>query len=96
MKSRVYALAVAPMWQLPTALAAATATAALLAINDARAQQPVFRAGVDLVKVTATVTDGNGHAINGLTRDDFVVYDEGKPQEIVTFSSERPPVSLGI
>jgi len=80
--------------QLPIAIVTATAT--LLAIIDARAQQPVFRAGVDLVKVTATVTDANGHSISGLTRDDFVVYDDGKPQEIVTFSSERPPVSLGM
>ena len=89
----MYALAVR---QLPTALVAATATAALLALNDARAQQPVFRAGVDLVKVTATVTDGNGHSINGLTKDDFLVSDDGKAQEIVTFSSDRPPVSLGM
>ena len=93
LKCRVYAVAVR---QSRTALVAATATAALLAIIDARAQQPVFRAGVDLVKVTATVTDGNGHSISGLTRDDFLVYDDGKPQEIVTFSSERPPVSLGM
>ena len=82
------------MRQLPIAIVTATAT--LLAIIDARAQQPVFRAGVDLVKVTATVTDANGHSISGLTRDDFLVYDDGKPQEIVTFSSERPPVSLGM
>ena len=82
------------MRQLPIAIVTATAT--LLAIIDARAQQPVFRAGVDLVKVTATVTDANGHSISGLARDDFVVYDDGKPQEIVTFSSERPPVSLGM
>ena len=80
----------------PIALVAVTATAALLAIIHARAQQPVFRGGVDLVNVTATVTDGNGRFISGLTKDDFVVYDEGKPQEIVTFSSERVSVSLGM
>jgi len=78
------------------ALVAVTATAALLAIIDARAQQPVFKGGVDLVKVTATVTDGDGRFISGLTRDNFVIHDDGKPQEIVTFSSERVPVSLGM
>jgi Ca-activated chloride channel family protein len=80
----------------PIALVAVTATTALLAIIDARAQQPVFKGGVDLVNVTATVTDGNGRFISGLTKDNFVVYDEGKPQEIVTFSTERVPVSLGM
>ena len=79
-----------------SALVAVTVTAALLAIIDARAQQPVFKGGVDLVNVTATVTDGNGRFISGLTKDDFVVSDDGKPQEIVTFSSERVPVSLGM
>jgi len=81
---------------LPIALVAATATAALLTIVDARAQQPVFRSGVDLVNVTATVTDGNGRFIGGLTKDDFVVYDDGKPQDIVTFSRDRVSVSLGM
>jgi len=80
----------------PITLVAVTATAALLAIIHAHAQQPVFKGGVDLVNVTATVTDGDGRFISGLTKDDFVVYDEGKPQEIVTFSSERVPVSLGM
>ena len=80
----------------PVALVAATATAAFLALVDAGAQQPVFKGGVAVVEVPATVTDGDGRFITGLTRDDFVVYDDGKPQEIVAFSSERVPVSLGV
>ena len=60
------------------------------------AQQPSFRAGVDVVHFTATVTDGDGHFITDLSREDFVVYDNGTPQEIVSFSKERVPVSLGI
>jgi len=79
-----------------TALVAVTATVAVIAIAGARAQQPVFKSGVDLVNVTATVTDSDGRFISGLTRENFVVYDEGKPQEIVTFTSERVPVSLGM
>ena len=55
-----------------------------------------FKSGVEFVNVTATVTDGDGRFIGGLTRENFVVYDEGKPQEIVTFTSERVPVSLGM
>jgi Ca-activated chloride channel family protein len=73
-----------------------TAVASLLLIAGARAQQAVFKGGVDLVNVTATVTDGDGRFIGGLTPQDFVVYDDGKPQEIVTFSRERVPISLGM
>src|SRR2546423_7952233 len=63
------------------------------------AQEPQgfkFKTGVELVNVTATVTDGSGRFVSGLTKDDFRVYDEGEPQPITHFSSERVPVSLGI
>jgi VWFA-related protein len=55
-----------------------------------------FRTGVELVNVTATVTDASGRFVSGLTKDDFRVFDEGEPQPITHFSSERVPVSLGI
>jgi Ca-activated chloride channel family protein len=60
------------------------------------AQEAVFKAGVDVVDLAVTVTDRDGRFVSGLTKNDFVVYDDGKPQEIVTFSSERVPVSLGV
>jgi Ca-activated chloride channel homolog len=55
-----------------------------------------FRSGVELVNVTATVTDGSGRFVPGLTKDDFVVYEDGVPQTISHFSSDRVPVSLGV
>ena len=70
--------------------------AAILAIVDAGAQEAVFKAGVELVDVAATVTDGDGRFISGLTKEDFVLSEDGKPQEIVSFSSERVPVSLAM
>lgn len=76
-------------------LAALAALPALIEASQA-AQQAVFRAGVDVVEVAATVTDDDGRFVRGLTKDDFIVYDDGRPQEIVAFSSERRPVSLGV
>ena len=70
--------------------------ATIVAAPTVFARQAVFKAGVDVVTVTATVTDGDGRFIAGLTKDDFVVYDDGKRQEVVTFANERVPVSLGI
>ncbi len=55
-----------------------------------------FRSGVELINVTATVTDRSGRFLPGLTKDDFVVYEDNQPMEITHFSSERSPVSLGI
>jgi VWFA-related protein len=55
-----------------------------------------FRSGVDVVNVTATVTDRDGRFVPSLSVDDFRVYEDGELQEISYFSSERVPVSLGV
>ena len=55
-----------------------------------------FRSGVELINVTATVTDDDGRFVAGLTKDDFTVYEDGERQEVTHFSNERVPVSLGI
>ncbi len=55
-----------------------------------------FRSGVELINVTATVTDRTGRFLPGLTKEDFVIYEDNQPVEITHFSSERTPVSLGI
>jgi VWFA-related protein len=55
-----------------------------------------FKSGVDLVNVTATVTDRNGRFVPGLRQEDFIVYEENQLQEVTHFSSDRVPVSLGM
>jgi Ca-activated chloride channel family protein len=55
-----------------------------------------FRSGVELVNVTATVTDDSGRFVSGLRKEDFTVYDDGVRQDVAYFSSDRVPVSLGI
>jgi VWFA-related protein len=55
-----------------------------------------FRTGVELINVTATVTDRNGRFVSGLRQEDFRVYQDDQPQAITHFNSERVPVSLGI
>src|SRR6185436_18158945 len=55
-----------------------------------------FRTGVELINVTATVTDETGRSESGLRKEDFRVYQDDQPQPITHFSSERVPVSLGI
>jgi VWFA-related protein len=55
-----------------------------------------FRTGVELINVTATVSDTTGRFVSGLRKDDFKVYQDDQIQEITHFSAERVPVSLGI
>ncbi len=55
-----------------------------------------FRTGVELINVTATVTDENGRFVPDLRQDDFRVYQDGELQPVTHFNSERVPVSLGV
>jgi len=55
-----------------------------------------FRTGVDLINVSATVTDASGRFVPNLHKEDFIVYEDGKEQTITHFNAERVPVSLGI
>ena len=56
----------------------------------------VFRSGVELVTLTATVTDGGGRLVSGLAQDDFLLFEDGVPQIITHFNQGRVPLSLGI
>jgi VWFA-related protein len=46
---------------------------------------------VEIVTVDVVVTDKAGKAVKDLTRDDFTVLDEGKPQPITTFEAVNHP-----
>jgi VWFA-related protein len=48
-------------------------------------QQPVFKAGINFVRVDVIITDKNGNIIGDLQPGDFDVVEDGKPQKIETF-----------
>lgn len=52
-----------------------------------------FRGAVDVVEVTATVTDGRGRFLSGLEAADFVVREDGVPQRLTRVGTSREPVS---
>ena len=64
-----------------------------VAITDGD-QQPLFRGRGDAVRVFVTVTDRDGRLVTSLTRDQFEVRDEGKPQPIVLFDDSPQPIKL--
>ena len=58
------------------------------------AQQPTFRASTQVVSLFATVTDAQNRLVPELTKDDFTVLDNDKPQELLVFQSENQPITV--
>ncbi len=60
-------------------------------------ETPSFKVEVDLVNIMATVRDEQGRLVNSLTKEDFILEEEGQPQEIEYFSSDTDlPLTLGL
>jgi VWFA-related protein len=82
--------------------------AALLFISAAIAQQseaparqqdqtPTFRKNVNVVNVFFTAKDKHGTLVPNLNKDEFQVFEDGKPQTIKYFSAEsNQPLTLGM
>ena len=49
----------------------------------------IFKTRVDLVSVPVVVRDSKGRILDTLTKENFQVFDNGKPQEIIRFSLEK-------
>jgi VWFA-related protein len=47
--------------------------------------QPVFRTGINFVRVDVIVSDRNGGSVSDLKQTDFEVTEDGKPQSVETF-----------
>jgi len=56
----------------------------------------VFRKDVDEVLLHASVIDDKQHIVTNLDRGAFTVFEDGKPQSIISFHHEDIPVSMGI
>jgi Ca-activated chloride channel homolog len=60
------------------------------------AQQPSFRAGVDIVSLNVTVTDAATHYITDLEEGDFLVFEGGIKQNVTFFSRRQSPIALSL
>ncbi len=67
--------------------------------------QPIFRTGINFVRVDVIVTDKNGNPVGDLKPEDFEVVEQGKPQTIESFklvsldgglmdSAKQPPRAI--
>ena len=81
--------------------AAGIALLLILAAGAPDAQQeprPTFRSSTALISVDVVVRDADGNVVRGLAQKDFTVLEDGKPQDIQTFTFEeinsRPPRAI--
>lgn len=69
-----------------------------VAVTDAQQKQGMrtIKVDVDLVLITATVTDFDGRYITGLGKEHFQIWEDKVEQTIAHFSSEDVPISVGV
>lgn len=75
-------------------LAISAAALAAFTVSPLARQQTPIRSGARTVAVYATVTDAQGRLVPDLTREDFEIRDDGKPQPTTVFSSDTQPISV--
>ena len=73
-------------------------TAAAQVAGEPANQRPTvtFRAGVEVVSITAAVRDGRGRIVKNLKRTDFEVIDGGNSRQIREFYTGEAPISLAV
>lgn len=81
---------------LPGILVRFLLSCALLAAPDTGGAQDPYSLKVDvsLVSVDVTATDARGNILDTLTKDDFLVFEDGAPQEIAFFSPVSAPYNV--
>lgn len=59
-------------------------------------QPPAFRAGIDIVSLSVTVTDPSGRFVTDLAREQFSVFEDGAAQNVTFFSRTSLPIALSL
>ena len=82
-------------------LAAGAAALALVTAQAAQPPQPAqpqvpFRAGVEVVSLNVTVTDGTTRYVTDLTAEDFNVFEDGVKQDVTFFNRTNLPIALAL
>src|SRR5262249_53053384 len=80
------------------ALAVAVLSGRSASLSGERQQPPQvpFRAGIDLVSLNVTVTDGTAQYVTDLSQADFNVFEDGVKQEVTFFNKTNLPIALAL
>jgi VWFA-related protein len=72
------------------------AAAAVTVVRTQDRQRPSFRAGVEMVSLTVTVTDSASRYITDLDQADFNVFEDGVRQDVTFFNKRQLPIALSL
>src|ERR1700730_4003519 len=61
--------------------------------GQAERSQPSFPARAEAITVDVVVLDRDGQPVGGLTKEDFVLLEGGRPQPIVAFETRQAPAA---
>ncbi len=64
-----------------------TLLALFTSFMSSQQKPPIFRARIDLLQLDVTVLDKSGMPVRGLTKDDFTLLEDNKPQTIEGFTA---------
>jgi Ca-activated chloride channel homolog len=79
-----------------TVIGALLFSSLICAVVAAQGGAARFQSSVDLISVTATVIDREGHLVTGLPAEAFEIFEDGERQTVTQFTNERVPVSLAV
>ena len=66
-------------------------------LNAQSASMPAaFRTNAQMVLVPVSVTDRNGRTVEGLRAENFKIFEDQVPQQILSFTAEDAPCSVGL
>lgn len=64
--------------------------------NAAGSQRPPFRSSVDVIAMNVTLTDASRRYVTDLDRQDFQVFEDGRPQQVTFFQRSSLPLALAL
>ncbi len=81
-----------------TLLFGAVLLAPLLTSSPAapRDRPPTFQAGIEVIRLSLSVTDGHNRLITGLSEPDFAVFEDGTRQDLAFFTRDPLPLSVSL
>jgi len=81
---------------LATCICAITVSARQASPPPQKATQPAFRAGIDVVSLNVTVTDGMNRFVTDLEPQEFSVFEDGVKQDVAFFNRRQQPIALSL
>lgn len=77
---------------MPRLVAAACVSCGLLLGQD----RPLFRSAAHTVYIYATVQNKDGRLVTNLTKEDFEIFDEGRPQAVTVFENDPQKITMAL